>query len=117
MLVLPPVGFVVAVVTVVSLVVVVVVDRVVVGSEYGELVLGEVVFCWMVVSVLGDMLVERLSGAVVEPMRVVLIVLENRTKTVVVGMKMRTKQKKESPAKRTLLRRIFTYLSQISTGV
>ena len=71
----------------------------------------------MVVSVLGGMLVERLSGAVVEPMRVVLIVLENRTKTVVVGMKMRTKQKKLSPAKRTLLRRIFTYLSQISTGL
>ena len=115
MLVLPPVTFVVAVVTVVS--VVVAVDRVVVGSEFGELVIGEVVLCWMVVSVLGDMLVERLSGAVVEPMRVVLIVLENRTKTVVVGMKMRTKQKKPSPAKRTLLRRIFTYLSQISTGL
>ena len=115
MLVLPPVTFVVAVVTVVSIVVVV--DRAVVGSEYGELVIGEVVLCWMVVTVLGDMLVERLSGAVVEPMRVVLIVLENRTKTVVVGMNMRTKQKKPSPAKRTLLRRIFTYLSQISTGL
>ena len=117
MLVLPPVGFVVAVVTVVSLLVVVVVDRVVVGSEYRALVLGEVVFCWMIVTVLGDMLVERLSGAVVEPMRVVLIVLENRTKTVVVGMNMRTKQKKPSPAKRTLFRRIFSYLSQISTGL
>jgi len=53
---------VVAVVTVVFVVVVVVVDIVVVvRSEGGELVLGEVVFCWMVVSVVGDTLVERLS--------------------------------------------------------
>jgi len=52
-----------------------------------------------------------LSGAVVEPMREVLVVLEKRTKMVVVGRKTRTKQKKLSPAKRTFLRRIFTFFN------
>ena len=55
------------------------------------------------------MVVVTLSGAVVEPARDVLVVLEKRTKMVVVGRNTRTKQKKLRPAKMTLFRRIFTF--------
>jgi len=101
------VGFVVAspVVIVVSAVDGSVVGMVVVESECCVVARAEVVFCWVVVSVV----VVTLSGAVVEPARDVLVVLEKRTKMVVVGRKTRTKQKKLRPAKMTLFRRIFTF--------
>ena len=85
------------------------------------LVVREVAFSWVVVSGIavdgvvvvvvdgGALGVLGLRGDAVD----VLVVLEKRTKMVVVGRKTRTKQKKPRPAMRTLLRRIFMLLQRV----
>ena len=88
------------------------------------LVVREVAFSWVVVSGIavdgvvvvvvvggggGALGVLGLRGDAVD----VLVVLEKRTKMVVVGRKTKTKQKKPRPAMRTLLRRIFMLLQRV----